>query len=219
MTAVLLAAAAGIVAGWLGHAVLARRALHAARQDPVTGLPARDAWTRQARRILRSGTHTVALADLDRLKDVNDTYGHAAGDHVLAVTAARMRAWAARCGGAACGRLGGDEFAIITRRPLTAAEAAALTAALAFPVTLPGGAGTIPVSASVGTAPCASRRGLSAALAAADAAMYAAKPGRPRPAVSRPPSAAGQPEAAPARRTRHHGPATAACAGPGRPAG
>ena len=126
MTALLLAAAAGAgiggLGGWLARTVLAR-------QDPVTGLPTRHTWTRQARRILRRGTHTVTLIDLDDFKAVNDTYGHPAGDHVLAATAARMRAWASRCGGAACGRLGGDEFTIITRRPITAAETADLAAA------------------------------------------------------------------------------------------
>ena len=192
MTALLLAAAAGAgiggLGGWLARAVLAR-------QDPVTGLPTRHAWTRQARRILRRGTHTVTLIDLDDFKAVNDTYGHPAGDHVLAATAARMRAWASRCGGAACGRLGGDEFTIITRRPITAAETADLAAALADLVTLPGGAGTVPVSASVGTAPCTGRRGLPAALAAADAAMYASKTGRTGTGVST------------ARRGRGHGPA------------
>ena len=62
---------------------------------------------------------TVALVDLDRFKAVNDTYGHSAGDELLAVAAARMREWTDRVGGGACGRLGGDEFAIITRRVVT----------------------------------------------------------------------------------------------------
>jgi diguanylate cyclase (GGDEF)-like protein len=70
----------------------------------------------------------VILVDVDRFKRVNDTYGHAAGDELLAVTAARLRAWADRVGGGACGRLGGDEFTAITRRAVTDAETADLAA-------------------------------------------------------------------------------------------
>jgi GGDEF domain-containing protein len=139
-----------ILAGWCGHAAHARQALKAARRDPVTGLPTRAAWTGQAAGILRGrGPHTVALVDLDRFKAVNDTYGHAAGDELLAVAAARMREWTDTVGGGACGRLGGDEFAIITRRAVTEAEAGDLAAALARPAPLPG-AGSLPAYASVG---------------------------------------------------------------------
>jgi diguanylate cyclase (GGDEF)-like protein len=176
MTTPLLAAAAfSALAGWTAHAAYARRALIAARRDPVTGLPGRAGWTEQARRIMRgSGPRTVILVDLDRFKHVNDTYGHAAGDELLAVTAARLRSWADRVGGGACGRLGGDEFTAITRRTLTQPETADLAALLARPAVMPGSGVTIPVTASVGAAACAGR-GLSACLAAADAAMYRAK--------------------------------------------
>ena len=129
-----LIAAAGLsaLAGWTAHATYLRRALRAARCDPVTGLPGRAGWTAQAARIMRGrGTRTVILVDVDRFKRVNDTYGHAAGDELLAVTAARLCAWAARVGGGACGRLGGDEFTAITRRAVTDAETADLAALLA----------------------------------------------------------------------------------------
>jgi diguanylate cyclase (GGDEF)-like protein len=152
-----------------------------------------------------SGTRTVILVDLDRFKHVNDTYGHAAGDELLAVTAARLRSWADRVGGGACGRLGGDEFTAITRRTVTEAETADLAALLARPAVLPGSGVTIPVTASVGAAACAGR-GLSAGLAAADAAMYRAKHtgGGYRTAI--PAGPVPQPDPAPRARTRHHGP-------------
>ena len=199
-TPLLAVATLSALAGWTAHAACARRPLSAARRDPVTGLPGRAGWTAQARRIMRgSGARTVILVDLDRFKHVNDTYGHAAGDELLAVTAARLRSWADRVGGGACGRLGGDEFTAITRRTLTRAETADLAALLARPAVLPGSGVTIPVTASVGAAACAGRHGLSAVLAAADAAMYRAKHtgGGYRTAIP------ADPDPAPRARTRH----------------
>jgi diguanylate cyclase (GGDEF)-like protein len=207
MRAPLFAAAAlSALAGWAAHSARLRRALRAARRDPVTGLPGRAEWAAQAGRITRGrGTRTVILLDVDRFKRVNDTYGHAAGDELLAVTAARLRAWAARVGGGACGRLGGDEFTAITRRAVTDAETADLAALLARPAPLPGPGVTIAVTASVGAAACA-RRGLPAGLAAADAAMYRAKQAGGGYRVAVPVEPVPQPDPAPRARTRRHGP-------------
>jgi diguanylate cyclase (GGDEF)-like protein len=200
------AAALSALAGWTAHATYLRRALRDARCDPVTGLPGRAGWTAQADRIMRGGgTWTVILVDVNRFKRVNDTYGHAAGDELLAVTAARLCTWADRVGGGACGRLGGDEFTAITRRAVTDAETADLTALLARPVRLPGLGVTIPVTASVGAATCAERR-LAAGLAAADAAMYQAKQAGSGYRIAVPVDPVAQPDPAPAARTRDHGP-------------
>jgi diguanylate cyclase (GGDEF)-like protein len=54
----------------------------------------------------------LALIDLDRFKTVNDTHGHAAGDHVLQVVATRLRE--VMTPGCLVARLGGDEFAVLT---------------------------------------------------------------------------------------------------------
>ncbi|MFN3546564.1 MAG: putative bifunctional diguanylate cyclase/phosphodiesterase [Mesorhizobium sp.] len=59
----------------------------------------------------RGNRLAVIQFDLDRFKQVNDTLGHAAGDHVLATTAERMRS-AGRPDNI-CIRLGGDEFVVI----------------------------------------------------------------------------------------------------------
>jgi diguanylate cyclase (GGDEF)-like protein len=147
----------------------------------------------------------VILVDVDRFKRVNDTDGHAVGDELLAVTAARLRAWAARVGGGACGRLGGDEFTAITRRAVTDAETADLAALLARPAPLPGPGATVPVTASVGAAACA-EGGLSAGLAAADAAMYQAKRTGGGYRIAEPVDPVPQPDPAPRARTRHRGP-------------
>jgi diguanylate cyclase (GGDEF)-like protein len=200
LAALLLAGASGMVAGWLAHAAVHRRWLIAGRRDPVTGLATRAAWTHQARRILRRGSHLLLLIDLDLFKEVNDTYGHGVGDVVLAATAARIKSWADQTGGGACGRLGGDEFAVLTVRQVTAAEVGALVEALSAPVEVPAH-GPVPVSASVGAAVTTSRD-LSATLAAADAAMYAAK--RDGGDCWRLAEDLPHPAAGPARSGRHH---------------
>ena len=136
-------------------------------RDPLTGLANRaglaDAWTQLA--ALRPW---VVVVDLDGFKPVNDTHGHAAGDHVLTAVAARLR----QAHGVAA-RLGGDEFAALLLDPNPAAAARQLAAAIAAPVRLPSGI-AVSVTASIGLAP-ASPAGLAAALADADAAMYRAK--------------------------------------------
>jgi diguanylate cyclase (GGDEF)-like protein len=210
--------ATGVGGGWLGHTVLMGRQLHRARHDPVTGLAVRAAWARRAGRTLARGMSSVVLVDLDDFKIINDAYGHAAGDQVLAAQARRIGAWLARAGGGACGRLGGDEFAIVTRGPIADGVIAALAAALADPVPLPH-VGAVAVSASVGAVACGRGESLSRALAGADAALYAAK--RAGGGSWRAGGAPVLPEGRPARRYRHHGPAAAvgvptdSAAGPG----
>lgn len=84
--------------------------------DALTGLLNRRSFkTRLQRRISgarKAGTGVgLMLIDLDHFKNVNDTLGHAAGDHLLRVLARRLRACMPRS--AYVGRLGGDEFAIL----------------------------------------------------------------------------------------------------------
>jgi diguanylate cyclase (GGDEF)-like protein len=204
----LIVAVGLLMAGWFAHGALLQHRLHTARRDPVTGLPTRGAWTVRAHRILRRG-HLVALVDLDRFKEINDTFGHAAGDHVLAVTAARLRAWLHGAGGGECGRLGGDEFALAARQPITGSQLDDLVAALATSVRLPSGQDALP-GASVGATQCGQgRSGLSAAMAAADAAMYAAKRAGggwrvAKTLAERDIAARGR--TFPRHRARHHGP-------------
>jgi two-component system cell cycle response regulator len=88
----------------------------ASRTDVLTNLPNRRAieeWsTRQIRAAMRYGfPFWVVLADLDRFKNINDTYGHKAGDIVLSRFGAIMGACTR--GSDMCGRLGGEEFLLI----------------------------------------------------------------------------------------------------------
>jgi diguanylate cyclase len=94
------------------------------RQDPLTHLPNRFAFNESLEgalsRLARSGEEfAILLLDLDRFKEVNDNFGHPAGDEFLIQVAARLQ----RCTRAAehVARIGGDEFALIMAN-LTRAE-------------------------------------------------------------------------------------------------
>ncbi|MGX7895917.1 sensor domain-containing protein [Tsuneonella sp. HG222] len=88
----------------------------ASEHDPLTGLANRRAFeARLQASIIRAmqagGKVGLLLLDLDHFKHVNDTLGHAAGDHLLFEFGKRLR----ECvrGGDFVARLGGDEFAVI----------------------------------------------------------------------------------------------------------
>jgi diguanylate cyclase (GGDEF)-like protein/PAS domain S-box-containing protein len=89
---------------------------HQALHDPLTGLPNRILFGERIgqaiRHAERHGTWlAVALMDLDRFKEVNDSLGHPAGDQLLAKVGERMRD-AVRASDTVA-RLGGDEFGLL----------------------------------------------------------------------------------------------------------
>lgn len=105
--------------------------------DMLTGLPNRltfnDAITRMtAEPPLNFG---LMLIDIDHLKAINDTMGHAAGDALIATVGARLRAV---IGAAIACRIGGDEFAVLLPSCTQAARmrtiASAILAAMAAPL-------------------------------------------------------------------------------------
>ena len=165
----------------LRHAQL----VNAARIDSKTGLLNAATWQREAaleiaRAARRHTPVAVALLDIDYFKRVNDTYGHLAGDAVLAAIAAAAPALLREDD--VVGRFGGEEFAILL--PHTgAAEAAQVTERLraAIPrIAIPGGGRVSPVpsgvTVSIGVAVSAgATRDLVDFLAAADHALYQAK--------------------------------------------
>jgi diguanylate cyclase (GGDEF)-like protein len=149
----------------------AERAQAEALTDPLTGLYNRRGWDQllaaEEERCRRFGHPACILSiDLDDLKSVNDSQGHAAGDDLLRCCGEALRSSLRQQDIAA--RLGGDEFAVlcvecdpVSLRPLVER----LRAALAEHT----------VQASLG---CASRHpalGLIQALHQADEAMYAEK--------------------------------------------
>ncbi len=91
---------------------LEKRAIH----DPLTQLYNKEYFAQrlgeELRRAVRSGDPlTVAMLDMDHLKEINDTYGHQAGDAVITAVASAIRDTCRRSD-IPC-RYGGDEFAII----------------------------------------------------------------------------------------------------------
>jgi diguanylate cyclase (GGDEF)-like protein len=115
-----------------------------AYSDALTGLPNRVLFQARVEQALRQQGRTqngVALlfCDLDGFKAVNDVQGHAAGDHLLKVVAARLTQCVRPYDTVA--RLGGDEFAVLLTGPeveQVAVEIAERIAALiAEPIPLP----------------------------------------------------------------------------------
>jgi diguanylate cyclase (GGDEF)-like protein len=151
-----------------------------AREDALTGLTNRRAFdellAQEFRRAGRSGSPLcLALLDLDHFKAINDRWSHAVGDEVLKRTAAVL---AAHCRGIdSVSRWGGEEFALLL--PHTALEDARqacerLRQALAetrFDDLAPG----LRITASIGLASHAGHADHERLVAAADAALYAAK--------------------------------------------
>lgn len=126
---------------------------------------------------MRTGeTFTLLTMDLDGFKDVNDTYGHQAGDEVLQEVARRLSALVRE--GDVLARLGGDEFGIVVRhgnRTATAALARRIVAAVGLPMALSGGQ-SVAVGVSVGVAEYSDDVALPATLLArADHELYLAK--------------------------------------------
>ena len=149
--------------------------------DELTGLPGRAIFEDRMRVALahavRDGRRVaVILADVDAMKDINDSFGHAVGDDVLR-RFARTMSRGLRAGDTVA-RLGGDEFVVLVDR-LDDADFAWLVAERLrdavgrAPVEV--GADTVPVTASFGVAIGAGDDAPEELVRRADAAMYRAK--------------------------------------------
>jgi diguanylate cyclase (GGDEF)-like protein len=159
--------------GCRAHAELERRAHH----DHLTSLPTRAKFAQALEDALAAGAVALINVDLDDFKQVNDSYGHAAGDELLVEVAARMSAMAAGRGLAA--RFGGDEFALLLTGLGTEEagreQAELLSRRLTAPVRLT--AATVTPGASIGVAIAAPGVTATELTRQADMAMYAAKTG------------------------------------------
>jgi diguanylate cyclase (GGDEF)-like protein/PAS domain S-box-containing protein len=152
-----------------------------AQYDIVTGLPNRrlfnDRLTLAIARDKRLDAMTaVLLLDLDRFKQVNEMFGHSAGDKVLQVVTTRLRERLREVDTIA--RLGGDEFVVILESVTDTVHATRvakeIVAAVAEPLMLDGQ--EIFVTASIGVALCpADADSVEKLIERAELAMYQAK--------------------------------------------
>jgi diguanylate cyclase (GGDEF)-like protein len=156
------------------------RIAHLAYHDQLTGLPNRAAFNEHIAKTFQNASagraeFAVLCVDLDQFKDINDVYGHAAGDRFLVEVGRRL---ASVCDGAFLARLGADEFTIVSSggaQPATAeALAARLSAVLDQPVSIDGYEmeGSFSIGASVYPQDGA---GLDILVANAEAALHRAK--------------------------------------------
>ncbi|MEU1430223.1 GGDEF domain-containing protein [Nocardia sp. NPDC005746] len=139
--------------------------------DPLTGLLNRrgldyyvSSWFRPG----AQGPICLMAIDLDRFKDVNDTYGHAVGDRALVRVATCLRATVPA--GAVVARSGGEEFIVLVRvaEPAAAVEAGRVCRAIE--------SGGAQVTASIGvTVAATAPAGLEDLIHRSDTAMYRAK--------------------------------------------
>ena len=158
-----------------------QRFRHLAQHDTLTGLASRLVLEDRMKDAMESaGRHRNGLAllmvDLDKFKEINDTFGHQAGDEVLRETAQRLLE-AVRASDTVV-RMGGDEFVVLLPeiRDSLAAElvAASVVSSLSIPVRFAGMEIPVSVSVGIGTA-FAGEMDTEALLQHADDALYLAK--------------------------------------------
>ena len=128
---------------------------HLAHHDALTGLANRNGFSKKLEAVIARGHATVFAIDLDRFKEVNDTFGHAVGDTLLQGVAVRLVGLLEP--GATVARLGGDEFAILLpgngAQSIATATAKRLNDAFKEPFVLSGHRMQIGLSIGIGLAP------------------------------------------------------------------
>ncbi|RYE08134.1 MAG: EAL domain-containing protein [Hyphomicrobiales bacterium] len=153
---------------------------HRAYSDALTGLPNRHMLQERLSECVTQsaglGSFALLIIDLDGFKSINDTLGHAAGDHVLNEVARRIENVVGHAGMPA--RMGGDEFAVVMEMGATAHDAHLLALRLIKaaqePLLVDGQPGRIAFSIGVAVAPGDGDEA-DQLLKNADLALYAAK--------------------------------------------
>ena len=171
----LVAVLARTVLTFRAHGALLRASREEAITDGLTGLGNRRALLADLDAALTARTDSVlGLFDLDGFKHYNDSYGHPAGDAVLARLGGRLAQSVEPAGGRAY-RMGGDEFCVLLPAPADIAPCAEALSEQGQTFAIGCSAGSVRVPEEASTA--------SEALHIADDRMYASKYARPAPGV------------------------------------
>ena len=149
-----------------------------ATRDPLTGLENRDSIEKKIqRRIAEQRTFSLMMVDLNGFKQINDLFGHLAGNDLLKQFAKELR-WASRATDIV-GRWGGDEFVVLLDCGLPGAKAhlERLQKWLFGEYDVQVGTETrkVPMDASIGVAEWQGGETMNDVLGRADAAMYQQK--------------------------------------------
>lgn len=141
--------------------------------DALTGLFNRSFFDAELERLMESRRYPVSIiiADVDGLKEINDTFGHAAGDQIIKLAAKVLRR-AVRPEDVVA-RLGGDEFAILLPQTTSADEA--LQHIRQNRETIQFAAAEVSMQLSLGAATAQGRSQLREAMLLADSRMYKEK--------------------------------------------
>jgi diguanylate cyclase (GGDEF)-like protein len=163
-----------------------RQAMESLRQqaetDPLTGLANRSLFQSRYREVVSDSLNygfasALVLIDLDRFKELNDTFGHSAGDACLCEVARRLKQAFHNAGLVA--RLGSDEFALILHAPRSPARIALALRQAVMMLSRPlfWNGLRLEVGASIGVALVGRphRRRITELFAEADIALYDAK--------------------------------------------
>ncbi|WP_205746402.1 sensor domain-containing diguanylate cyclase [Dyella amyloliquefaciens] len=153
-----------------------------AHHDALTGIANRLSFRERIKASIQHASIThgpllLLMIDVDHFKQINDTYGHAAGDLALVEVAARLRANVRKTDLLA--RLGGDEFIVLCRDVADVATARQLAQKFidAMQSSVSVGTASLKVTLSVGGALCRDIPSSDALIQRADEALYQAKDG------------------------------------------
>ncbi|MGY3570024.1 GGDEF domain-containing protein [Vibrio paucivorans] len=145
--------------------------------DPLTGAYNRTGFRQKISELAKrpESNSTVLMIDLNGFKSINDTYGHAAGDHTLCHVASRLKTAAGDS--ASVYRLGGDEFVLVSESLVNKKQIQQLAINIANCIEKPTNfKGTaLNVSASIGIVYQQSAAQIKDSTTLADKAMYYAK--------------------------------------------
>ena len=171
LAAVATAAGVAYALGWLTRQPQLTAARREASTDALTGLLNRHGLTQQLQ-LYRGRPYTLYLIDLNGFKPINDTFGHRAGDQLLARLGRRL---AEQLPGRLVARIGGDEFVVLGAGRPSITVVATLRQVIAAPTMLPGSPEPVSLTAALGIAYTCVNTDPRGVLHAADLAMYRSK--------------------------------------------